>query len=117
MCIGDQAEIVFTLIGEPPFTFTYQRSEPSPRKGGKPGKILETHTVSGVTTHEYSVFSALEGSSQSTNLDLRTEVDLQALGRLPPLLTAIADTPPCKTVWVKNLDLRNVMSSVMSFIL
>ena len=59
--IGDQAEIKFTLIGEPPFTFTYQRSEPSLKKGGKPGKVLETHTVSGVTGHEYSVFSALEG--------------------------------------------------------
>lgn len=59
--IGDQAEIVFSLIGEPPFTFTYQRSEPSPKKGGKPGKVLETHTVSGVTTKEYSIFSALEG--------------------------------------------------------
>lgn len=26
-------------------------------------KVLETHTVSGVTTKEYSVFSALEGES------------------------------------------------------
>ncbi|KAL4070659.1 hypothetical protein J3A83DRAFT_4372847 [Scleroderma citrinum] len=65
---GDQAEIVFTLIGEPPFTFTYQRAEPSPRRGGKPGKILETHTVSGVTTHEYSVFSALEGTWTVTSI-------------------------------------------------
>jgi nucleoporin POM152 len=56
--IGDQAEIKFTLIGEPPFSFTYQRSELSARKGGK---VLETHTVSGVTTNEYSIFSALEG--------------------------------------------------------
>jgi nucleoporin POM152 len=59
---GDQAEIVFTLVGEPPFTFTYQRSEPSLKKGGKPGKVLETHTVSRVMTHEYSIFSALEGT-------------------------------------------------------
>ena len=58
---GDQAEIVFTLIGEPPFTFTYQRAELSPRKGVQ-GKVLETHTVSGVTTKEYSIFSALEGA-------------------------------------------------------
>ena len=60
-CVGDQAEIVFTLIGEPPFTFTYQRAELSTKKG-VPGKVLETHTVSGVTTKEYSVFSALEGT-------------------------------------------------------
>ncbi|KAI0321354.1 hypothetical protein OF83DRAFT_1168509 [Amylostereum chailletii] len=59
---GDQAEIKFTLIGEPPFTFTYQRSELNMKKGGKPGKVLETHTVSGVTGNEYSIFSALEGT-------------------------------------------------------
>ncbi|KAI0784950.1 hypothetical protein C8Q75DRAFT_809502 [Abortiporus biennis] len=58
---GDQAEIVFTLIGEPPFTFTYQRTELSPKKGVQ-GKVMETHTVSGVTAKEYSIFSALEGT-------------------------------------------------------
>ncbi|KAG2156607.1 uncharacterized protein EDB93DRAFT_1310685 [Suillus bovinus] len=68
---GDQAEIVFTLIGEPPFTFTYQRAEPIPKKGGKPGKVLETHTVSGVTTHEYSIFSALEGTWTVTSISDR----------------------------------------------
>ena len=71
--IGDQAEIKFTLIGEPPFTFTYQRSELSSRKGGSPGKVLETHTVSGVTTTEYSIFSALEG--QHITLQILTLVD------------------------------------------
>lgn len=52
---------MFTLIGEPPFTFTYQRSEPSVKRGGKPGKVLETHTVSRVFSKEYSIYSALEG--------------------------------------------------------
>ncbi|THH13470.1 hypothetical protein EW146_g6752 [Bondarzewia mesenterica] len=59
---GDQAEITFTLIGEPPFTFTYQRAEVSGKKGSKPGMVLETHTVSGITTKEYSIFSAMEGT-------------------------------------------------------
>ncbi|KAG5647752.1 hypothetical protein DXG03_008475 [Asterophora parasitica] len=68
---GDQAEIVFTLIGQPPFTFTYQRSEPSPKKGGKPGKVLETHTVSRVNSNEYSVFSALEGTWTVTSISDR----------------------------------------------
>ncbi|PIL31435.1 transporter [Ganoderma sinense ZZ0214-1] len=67
---GDQAEIVFTLIGEPPFTFTYQRAELSPRKGAQ-GKVLETHTVSGVTTKEYSIFSALEGTWTITSISDR----------------------------------------------
>lgn len=60
LLLGDQAEIVFTLIGEPPFTFTYQRSEISLKKGAV-GKVLETHTVSRVQSPEYSIFSALEG--------------------------------------------------------
>ncbi|KLO20595.1 hypothetical protein SCHPADRAFT_863370 [Schizopora paradoxa] len=57
-----QAHIVFTLEGEPPFTFTYQRSEAPARRGGKPGKVLESHTVSGVMEHEYSIYTALEGT-------------------------------------------------------
>ncbi|KAI0699371.1 hypothetical protein C8T65DRAFT_581174 [Cerioporus squamosus] len=67
---GDQAEILFTLIGEPPFTFTYQRAELSARKGAQ-GKVLETHTVSGVTTKEYSIFSALEGTWTITSISDR----------------------------------------------
>ena len=59
---GDQAEIVFTLIGEPPFTFTYQRAELPTKKGVTP-KVLETHTVSRIQRHDYSIFSALEGLS------------------------------------------------------
>jgi hypothetical protein len=89
--IGDQAEIVFTLIGEPPFTFTYQRSEPSPRKGVKPGKVLETHTVSGVSTKEYSIFSALEGQSLLIFFSVvdrfcLTKIYIQEHGRSPPYL-------------------------------
>ncbi|KAL0951581.1 hypothetical protein HGRIS_008263 [Hohenbuehelia grisea] len=67
---GDQAEIVFTLFGEPPFTFTYQRAELSTKKG-KPGKILETHTVSRVHEHTYSVFSAMEGTWTVTSISDR----------------------------------------------
>jgi len=57
---GDQAEIVFTLVGEPPFSMTYQRAELPTRKGMTP-KVLETHTVSRIQSHEYSIFTALEG--------------------------------------------------------
>ncbi|KAF9270637.1 hypothetical protein L218DRAFT_849562 [Marasmius fiardii PR-910] len=67
---GDQAEIVFTLIGEPPFTFTYQRAELTSRSG-KPGKVLETHTVSRVFSNEYSIFSALEGTWTVTSISDR----------------------------------------------
>ncbi|GJJ13358.1 hypothetical protein Clacol_007610 [Clathrus columnatus] len=57
---GEQAEINFELVGEPPFTFTYQRFELS--KGQKKPKVLESHTVSGVTTKNYSIYSAAEGT-------------------------------------------------------
>ncbi|KXN88811.1 hypothetical protein AN958_06680 [Leucoagaricus sp. SymC.cos] len=79
---SDQAEIVFTLEGEPPFTFTYQRSELGPKKGGKPGKVLETHTVSRVNTNEYSIFSALEGTWTVTSISDR-------FCRYPPLQTEL----------------------------
>ncbi|KAJ3511391.1 hypothetical protein NLJ89_g4128 [Agrocybe chaxingu] len=67
---GDQAEITFTLIGEPPFTFTYQRTELPTKKGG-PAKVLETHTVSRVQTNQYSIFSALEGTWTVTSISDR----------------------------------------------
>lgn len=58
---GEQAEIVFTLIGEPPFTFTYQRTELAQYAKGRKPKVLETHTVAGVMTPEYSIYSSAEG--------------------------------------------------------
>lgn len=64
---GDQAEIVFTLIGEPPFTITYQRAELPTKKGASP-KVLETHTVSRIQSHEYSIFSAMEGTTLAKKL-------------------------------------------------
>ena len=68
---GEQAEIVFTLVGEPPFTFTYQRVELDkyvPR--GKKPRVLETHTVSGITTSEHSIFSSAEGECRSIRLSV-----------------------------------------------
>lgn len=59
--IGDQAEIIFTLIGTPPFTFTYQRSELSATKNSRPGNVLETHTVSHLTTNSHTIYASLEG--------------------------------------------------------
>lgn len=65
---GDQAEIIFTLVGEPPFSMTYQRAELPTKKGMSP-KVLETHTVSRIQTHEYSIFTALEGMWKRMSLD------------------------------------------------
>lgn len=70
---GSQAQIIFTLVGEPPFTFTYQRSGLPSRKGAKSGQVLETHTVSGVMSHEYSIYSALEGENGDNWYYVRAE--------------------------------------------
>lgn len=102
---GSQAQIVFTLIGEPPFTFTYQRSERPARKGAKPGKVLETHTVSGVMTHEYSIYSALEGTLYSNSYACLSSgsligMTLQVLGQSPSYRTSIVVIPPpSQTPW------------------
>jgi len=83
---GEQAEIVFTLIGEPPFTFTYQRVELDKyvARGKKP-RVLETHTVSGITTSEYSIFSSAEGKSRVIRFSQMTD-SRQVLGLLHSLL-------------------------------
>lgn len=61
--LGEQAEIHFELIGDPPFTFTYQRTElASQIKRGAAPRVLETHTVSGIATRDYSIYSAAEGT-------------------------------------------------------
>jgi len=59
---GEQAEIIFTLTGEPPFTFTYQRTEIDTSRRGAPPRVLESHTISGVQNREYSVLSSQEGT-------------------------------------------------------
>lgn len=91
LVIGDQAEIAFTLIGEPPFTFTYQRTELSPKKGAQ-GKVLETHTVSGVTANQYSIFSALEGEVSDFCEDFAYSSHIHAIQEHGPLLLSRIDT-------------------------
>jgi nucleoporin POM152 len=62
---GDQAEIIFEFEGTPPFSFTYTKSAPaSANAKGKKGasQVLETHTITGVETNRYSVFTQSEGT-------------------------------------------------------
>ncbi|KAE8230307.1 hypothetical protein CF326_g4694 [Tilletia indica] len=80
---GNQAEIVFTLTGVPPFSFTYQRTETSDDHAHP--KVLETHTVAGVLDHSYSIFTSQEGTWSVTFLqDRHCAVDAQ--GDAPRLL-------------------------------
>ncbi|CAN6663552.1 nucleoporin Pom152p [Trichomonascus vanleenenianus] len=56
---GDQAELIFTFTGTPPFSFTYTRSE----MVGRPPrpKVIETHSVTDVYDYEYSIFTSMQG--------------------------------------------------------
>ncbi|SPO28393.1 probable Nuclear pore membrane protein [Ustilago trichophora] len=66
---GNQAEIIFNLKGVPPFSFTYQRSEPVDTHA-RP-KVLETNTVSGILEEKYSIWAAVEGTWSVTWLQDR----------------------------------------------
>ena len=57
---GAQTEIVFQLRGEPPFSFTYQRTEPADTHA-RP-RVLETHTVEAWHANEYRVPTSQEGT-------------------------------------------------------
>ncbi|SPO29479.1 probable Nuclear pore membrane protein [Ustilago trichophora] len=66
---GNQAEIIFSFKGVPPFSFTYQRSEPVDTHA-RP-KVLETNTVSGILEERYSIWAAVEGTWSVTWLQDR----------------------------------------------
>ena len=52
------------VVGNPPFRFTYTRSEILPK--GKPGRVLETQTVTNVRGHKHSLFVSQEGKVINT---------------------------------------------------
>lgn len=66
---GNQAEIIFSFKGIPPFSFTYQRTEPVDTHA-RP-KVLETNTVSGILDDKYSIWAAVEGTWSVTWLQDR----------------------------------------------
>ncbi|PKI82820.1 hypothetical protein MVES1_003721 [Malassezia vespertilionis] len=57
---GREAEIVFTLGGEPPFSFTYQRTEPVDTHAHP--RVLETHTVEKMEERVYRIKTTQEGT-------------------------------------------------------
>ncbi|EPQ31459.1 uncharacterized protein PFL1_00794 [Pseudozyma flocculosa PF-1] len=74
---GNQAEIIFDLVGEAPFSFTYQRTEPADTHS-RP-KVLETHTVQGILEDRFSIWTSVEGTWSVTWLmDRWCQVSLDA---------------------------------------
>lgn len=63
---GDQAEIIFSFEGTPPFTLTYVRTEEvEVRRGKKKTQVVETHKVADIYTHEYRVLTSLQGTYEA----------------------------------------------------
>lgn len=64
---GDQAELVFSFTGTPPFSFVYTRSE----LVGRPPrpKVIETHSVADVEGHKYSIFTSVQGIYEAISIE------------------------------------------------
>lgn len=63
---GDQAEIIFSFEGTPPFSLTYVRTEEVEVKRGKRrSQVVETHTVNGIYAYEYRVLTSLQGTYEA----------------------------------------------------
>lgn len=64
---GDQAELIFSFSGTPPFSFTYARSEVVGRPAKE--KVVETHSVSNIDGYHYSIFTSIQGTYQVTSIE------------------------------------------------
>lgn len=63
---GDQAEIIFTFDGNPPFSLTYVRTEEAEgSKGRGIPQVVETHKVTDIYAYEYRVVTSLQGTYQA----------------------------------------------------
>ncbi|KAF9917437.1 hypothetical protein BX616_001020 [Lobosporangium transversale] len=63
---GDRAEVVATFVGEPPFSWSYVRTEAvydkeHHERHKRPG-VLEKRTVELIPEHKYTFFTAIEGT-------------------------------------------------------
>ncbi|AGO13364.1 AaceriAFR225Wp [[Ashbya] aceris (nom. inval.)] len=62
---GDQAEVIFTFEGTPPFSLTYVRTEEVDGRKGRRPQIVETHKVTDIYSYEYRVSTSLQGTYEA----------------------------------------------------
>lgn len=63
---GDQAEIIFSFEGTPPFSLTYVRTEEAEGSSGKKGpQVVETHKVTDIYSYDYRVVTSLQGTYEA----------------------------------------------------
>ncbi|CCK70481.1 Pom152p KNAG_0E02200 [Huiozyma naganishii CBS 8797] len=66
---GDQAEVIFSFEGTPPFSLTYVRTEESDgKRGDKKPQIVETHKVADIYAYEYRVVTSLQGTYEAIEI-------------------------------------------------
>ncbi|QLL30520.1 hypothetical protein HG536_0A03380 [Torulaspora globosa] len=63
---GDQAEVIFSFEGTPPFSLTYVRTEEA--EGRKRPQIVETHKVTDIHSFEYRVLTSLQGTYEAIEI-------------------------------------------------
>lgn len=69
---GDQAEIIFTFKGTPPFSFIYTRSECIGRgRSGVRCKVVETIPVKDINAMSYSIWTSLQGTYEAVAVEDR----------------------------------------------
>ncbi|KAK5963800.1 Pom152p PWA37_004128 [Arxiozyma heterogenica] len=69
---GDQAEVVFTFEGTPPFSLTYVRTEDtntnSNNHNQRRPQVVETHKVTDIYEYEYRVLTSLQGTYEAIEI-------------------------------------------------
>ncbi|CAI4048380.1 Pom152p SKDI_13G2590 [Saccharomyces kudriavzevii IFO 1802] len=66
---GDQAEVIFSFEGTPPFSLTYVRTEETDGKHGKKrSQVVETHKVTDIYSNEYKVVTSLQGTYEAIEI-------------------------------------------------
>lgn len=70
---GDQAEVVFTFEGTPPFSLTYVRTEDTDTNGSsgrdqRRPQVVETHKVTDIFEYEYRVLTSLQGTYEAIEI-------------------------------------------------
>lgn len=66
---GDQAEVVFTFEGTPPFALTYVRTEDTDGNANdRSSQVVETHKVTDIYDYEYKVITSLQGTYEAIEI-------------------------------------------------
>ncbi|CCF55478.1 hypothetical protein KAFR_0A00400 [Kazachstania africana CBS 2517] len=66
---GDQAEVIFSFEGTPPFSLTYVRTEEiDGSHGNKRQQVVETHKVTDIYAYEYRVVTSLQGTYEAIEI-------------------------------------------------